>query len=87
MLNKEHITRGDAKAYSFGEQYTDTLYSVGVYIASEHEIAMVLGRDEDKARANAAFIADAFNGFNRTGKTYGELVEEIEGLKKQLLNK
>jgi len=79
MLNKEHITRGEATV-----RHEASVFVGNACIAnlSNHEATSVR-----EHKANAAFIAEAFNGFNLTGKTYGELVEEIEGLKKQLLNK
>jgi len=74
MLNKEQITRGEAEVITLGlSDYKQVCigsegsnYVLLHMYLPEHKIT-------PEIEANAAFIADAFNGFNRTGKTYGEL--------------
>jgi len=88
MLNKEHITRGEATIIQ-----NSALVKVGV-ITYRPEAKLEDFEDIDEydrvteveSVANAAFIADCFNGFNRTGKSYSELEEREAKLEEALSN-
>jgi len=85
MLNKEHITRGEAVAgrgnYVYNNASDDPCRNFTIADCVQ------VGIPYQSQTANAAFIADAFNGFNRTGKTYGELLNDNEQIKLKSVEK
>jgi len=64
MLNKEHITRGEAVV-----KHDSSVYICGVEIVRTNY-----------HKANAAFIADCFNVLNESSKTARELYSERDEL-------
>jgi len=97
VLNKEHITRGEAKS-CITNTATGAFYKVK---SGTKGICNIITRNQEEAEANAEFIKDCFNVLNESGKTARELLsdfydqkiiselrlKEIDDLRKQLLNK
>jgi len=85
MLNKEHITRGEAKVITLGlSDYKQVC--IGSDGSKQVLLHMYLPDHKitPEIEANAEFIKDRFNVLNESGKTARELYSERDELKKAL---
>jgi len=87
MLNKEHITRGEAIV----EENTVCVRVGKILYRPEANISDFKGYEEFEktteieAEANAAFIAEAFNVLSETDKTPRELINDFKATEEALL--
>ena len=71
---KEKAVAGDGDYHGNKKRFVDTVYFEG---GSDMQIEVrSFGRSRLVVRYHVEFIAEYFNGFNQTGKTYSELLEE-----------